>query len=114
MQWIEKTLGKQASKQAIGFLLACFKAADLIAGGKCELRMSKTKCGAVITDNNNYILDWHFDSSTAAAQDWRAANSTIACRPGVVETGLFLGVVDTVYLGAADGVVHKLTEPKNA
>ncbi|KAI6182920.1 Ribose-5-phosphate isomerase [Aphelenchoides bicaudatus] len=75
-------------------------------GGRCELRMSKKKCGAEITDNNNYILDWHFPESSVET-DWRSINTSIACRPGVVETGLFIDVVNYLYLGSADGNVIK-------
>jgi len=75
-------------------------------GGHCELRMSKTKCGAVITDNNNYILDWHFPESSIET-DWNAINTSILCRAGVVETGLFIDSVNYTYLGSADGDVTK-------
>ncbi|KAI6225721.1 Ribose-5-phosphate isomerase [Aphelenchoides besseyi] len=76
-------------------------------GGHCELRMAKDKCGAVITDNNNYILDWHFPDASVET-DWHKINTSIACRAGVVETGLFLDVVDFAYLGSAEGEVQKL------
>ncbi|KAI6178675.1 Ribose-5-phosphate isomerase [Aphelenchoides besseyi] len=76
-------------------------------GGHCELRMAKDKCGAVITDNNNYILDWHFPD-TSVETDWYKINTSISCRAGVVETGLFLDVVDFAYLGSAEGEVQKL------
>jgi ribose 5-phosphate isomerase A len=69
--------------------------------------MSKTKCGAVITDNNNYVLDWHFPDSSVET-DWASINTSLLTRPGIVETGLFIGVVNHTYLGSADGEVIKL------
>lgn len=68
-------------------------------GGRCELRMSKAKCGAEITDNNNYILDWHFPESSIET-DWNSINTSIQCRAGVVETGLFISVANYTYLGS--------------
>jgi ribose 5-phosphate isomerase A len=89
-------------------------------GGQCELRMSKfvnnlestlmsflrKKCGAEITDNNNYILDWHFPESSIET-DWRSINTSIQCRPGVVETGLFIDVVNYTYLGSVQSFNYK-------
>lgn len=74
--------------------------------------MSKDKCGSVITDNNNYILDWYFPPASVET-DWKALHTSIACRAGVVETGLFLDVVDHAYLGEASGRVNKLDAPKH-
>jgi len=76
-------------------------------GGHCELRMSKTKCGAVITDNNNYVLDWHFPESSVET-DWNSINVSILCRAGVVETGLFINCVNCAYLGTSSGEVERL------
>ena len=28
-------------------------------GGRADLRMAKSKCGPVVTDNGNFILDWY-------------------------------------------------------
>jgi ribose 5-phosphate isomerase A len=41
------------------FLIQFFKSK---LGGRVELRMSgKSKAGPVVTDNSNFLLDWHFD-----------------------------------------------------
>lgn len=78
-----------------------------ILGGKCQLRMAKNKCGAVITDNNNYILDWHFPKSTDNV-DWNKVNVDLLTIPGLVETGLFLNVAKKAYLGKNNGEVVTL------
>ncbi|NXP77381.1 RPIA isomerase, partial [Ramphastos sulfuratus] len=70
-------------------------------GGSAELRMAVSKAGPVVTDNGNFILDWKFDK----VHDWREVNTAIKMIPGVVETGLFLGMAQAVYFGNEDGSV---------
>ncbi|NXG51479.1 RPIA isomerase, partial [Psilopogon haemacephalus] len=70
-------------------------------GGSAELRMAISKAGPVVTDNGNFILDWKFDK----VHDWREVNTAIKMIPGVVETGLFLGMAQAVYFGLEDGSV---------
>ena len=68
--------------------------------GKPTLRAAERKDGPVVTDNGNLVLDCAF----------RAIDSpeTLAARlsaiPGVVEHGLFVGLVDEIHVGTADGV----------
>ena len=71
-------------------------------GGKPFLRESKGKVGAVVTDNGNYILDVDFGPITNAGK----LNQRLKLIPGIIETGLFIGMADTVYLGKADGVTR--------
>ena len=71
-------------------------------GGKPFLRESKGKVGAVVTDNGNYILDVDFGPIDAA----ETLNWQIKLVPGVVETGLFIGLADRVFLGKKDGIVE--------
>ncbi|CAD5210106.1 unnamed protein product [Bursaphelenchus xylophilus] len=84
------------------------KQVERIFGGKCELRMAKMKCGAVITDNNNYIIDWYFPPELGNT-DWRVVDQRLHLIPGLVETGLFVGVVKKAFLGNKDGGVQELT-----
>ena len=58
-----------------------------------------------ITDQGNYILDCHFGLITDPAQ----LNTDIHLIPGVVETGLFVGMADKAITGYADGTI-KLIE----
>ncbi|XP_078080173.1 ribose-5-phosphate isomerase [Mustelus asterias] len=70
-------------------------------GGAAELRMAVNKAGPVVTDNGNFILDWKFDNIS----DWKNVNIDIKMIPGVVETGLFIGMAERVYFGLEDGSV---------
>ncbi|GCC19949.1 ribose-5-phosphate isomerase [Chiloscyllium punctatum] len=70
-------------------------------GGEAELRMAISKAGPVVTDNGNFILDWKFNN----VSDWRKLNVGIKMIPGVVETGLFIGMAERVYFGLEDGSV---------
>ncbi|XP_035233873.1 ribose-5-phosphate isomerase-like [Stegodyphus dumicola] len=72
-------------------------------GGIAELRMAKAKAGPVVTDNGNFILDWKFSSLEKA--DWKLIDQKITCFPGVVDTGLFVGMASKVYFGHPDGTV---------
>ncbi len=70
-------------------------------GGKPLLREGKRKVGAVVTDNGNYIVDVDFGAITDAEE----LNQRLKLIPGVIETGLFIGLADIVYLGKPDGVI---------
>uniref|UniRef100_UPI00398F64B9 ribose-5-phosphate isomerase n=1 Tax=Pristiophorus japonicus TaxID=55135 RepID=UPI00398F64B9 len=69
--------------------------------GAVELRMAVSKAGPVVTDNGNFILDWKFSNIS----DWKNVNVGIKMIPGVVETGLFIGMAEQVYFGRQDGSV---------
>jgi ribose 5-phosphate isomerase A len=69
-------------------------------GGKPILREGAKKVGAVVTDNGNFILDVEFGLIRKSAElEWKLKGLT-----GVVETGLFIDMADTVYIGAPSGV----------
>ncbi|CAM9459628.1 unnamed protein product [Lampetra planeri] len=70
-------------------------------GGTADLRMAVSKAGPVVTDNGNFILDWKFDRK----HDWQVVNTQITLIPGVVETGLFIGMAEKAYFGMQDGSV---------
>ena len=73
-------------------------------GGRARLRESREKVGPVITDNGNFILDADFDRIEHPAQ----LDRKLKMLPGVLETGLFLNLVDCVYVGRKDGRVEVL------
>jgi len=54
-----------------------------------------------VTDNGNYILDVAFPHGI---EDARGLEKAVRSRPGVVETGLFLGMASTVVVAAAEGI----------
>uniref|UniRef100_A0A7E4W1N1 ribose-5-phosphate isomerase n=1 Tax=Panagrellus redivivus TaxID=6233 RepID=A0A7E4W1N1_PANRE len=74
-------------------------------GGETHLRISSTKCSPLITDNNNYILEWHFPKDIPN-RDWAAVHAGLVGLPGVVETGLFVGVTSAVYFAEHDGSIE--------
>jgi ribose 5-phosphate isomerase A len=69
-------------------------------GGDPELRMAERKDGPLFTANGNLVIDCDFgglDDTAGTARD-------IEKIPGVLEHGIFLDMVDDVYLGTAEGV----------
>jgi ribose 5-phosphate isomerase A len=73
----------------------------------CERRLAKLGCqpvpcvhgdGLFVTDNGNHILDCRIDPIADAAR----LEMDIRAIPGVVGTGLFLGMADTVLIGATN------------
>ncbi|XP_054847042.1 ribose-5-phosphate isomerase isoform X2 [Eublepharis macularius] len=76
-------------------------------GGVAELRMAISKAGPVVTDNGNFLLDWKFDK----VHKWNEVNMAIKMIPGVVETGLFIGMAERVYFGMEDGSVSTREKP---
>jgi ribose 5-phosphate isomerase A len=69
-------------------------------GGDPALRAAERKDGPVVTDNGNLVLDCDFGSIADPAALARRVSGT----PGVVEHGLFVGLVDEFHLGTDDGV----------
>jgi ribose 5-phosphate isomerase A len=72
-------------------------------GGQLKLRMAVAKAGPCVTDNGNFILDWFFEGSPKTNFD--EINQSIQMIPGVVDTGLFIGMAKKAYFGMADGSV---------
>ncbi|XP_054016577.1 ribose-5-phosphate isomerase [Hylaeus anthracinus] len=73
-------------------------------GGNVQIRMALAKAGPVITDNGNFILDWHFPQELS---NWNKINTDISMIPGVIETGLFIKMVKKVFFGMPDGSVKE-------
>jgi len=69
-------------------------------GGKPVLREGKGKVGPAITDNGNVIIDAVFGPVEKPA----TLEKRLKMIPGVVETGLFVGLADMVYLGTSSTV----------
>jgi ribose 5-phosphate isomerase A len=75
-------------------------------GGKPKLREGLRKAGPIITDNGNFILDVEFDELNNPEE----INYKLKMIPGVIETGLFLKMVDEVYVGEKNGKTKVLTK----
>lgn len=71
-------------------------------GGRARLRESREKVGPVLTDNGNFILDADFGPIEHPAQ----LDRRLKMLPGLLETGLFLNMADSVYVGRKDGKVE--------
>jgi ribose 5-phosphate isomerase A len=87
--------------EVLPFGLAAVTVAIKKLGGKPFLRESKGKVGAVVTDNGNYIVDVDF----GLIDDVKGLNQKLKLISGVVETGLFVGLADVVYLGKKGGII---------
>lgn len=68
-------------------------------GGKPVLREARGKVGPVITDNGNLIFDVGFGLILKPAELTREVKAI----SGVVETGLFIGLANVVYIGKRSG-----------
>lgn len=75
-------------------------------GGAPEIRSALKKDGPVITDLGNMVVDVSFDG----IKDPAALERDINMIPGVIENGLFVGIVQTVLVGVEDGSVVELAE----
>jgi len=64
-------------------------------GGKPVLREKADRSGPYITDNGNFILDVDF----GAIDNPSMLESRLKAFPGVVETGLFIGMAHLAYVG---------------
>lgn len=100
-KFVEKLGAFKVPAEVLPFALATTTEAIKKLGGKPFLRESEGKVGAVVTDNGNYILDVDF----GLISDAKGLNQELKLVPGVVETGLFIGLADIVYLAKPDGIV---------
>lgn len=69
-------------------------------GGQPRLREAHGKVGPLVTDNGNFIVDAYF-GVIRNPSDLEARLKSI---PGVVETGLFVGMAKRAYIGKRSGV----------
>jgi ribose 5-phosphate isomerase A len=99
---VEKLGAFKVPVEVLPFALATTTAEMKKLGGKPFLRESKGKVGAVVTDNGNYILDVDF----GLISDAEGLNRRLKLVSGVIETGLFIGLADVVYLAKADGIIE--------
>ena len=67
----------------------------------CTVELRKIMDEPFITDNSNYILDCDFEHIAEPEQMEKDINNI----PGVVENGLFIGLVDEVIVGSKQGIM---------
>lgn len=86
--------------EVLPFALAAVSSKIENIGGKPVLREEDKKVGPVVTDNGNFILDiWMKPINNLHELDIKLKSI-----PGVVETGLFIGIADIVYVGTRNSV----------
>jgi len=73
-------------------------------GGSPVLRMAQAKAGPLISDNGNFIIDVDFGEIIDPGE----LNLSLLTIPGVVDTGLFIGMASKAYIGLEDGKVSTL------
>ena len=73
-------------------------------GGRAKLREGAGKVGPIITDNGNFVLDADFGRIGKPS----VLERRLKMIPGLLETGLFLGMADVVYVGQSTGAVKSL------
>lgn len=69
-------------------------------GAATSIRMAEKKDGPVITDNGNFVIDAEF----GILNDPEELEIELNSIPGVVENGIFSGVVDQVFVGTPEGI----------
>jgi ribose 5-phosphate isomerase A len=69
-------------------------------GGSVTLRKKEGGLGPFLTDNQNWIFDVRFEP----IEDPALLDAKIRAIPGVVDTGIFLGMADAVLVGEAGSV----------
>jgi len=69
-------------------------------GGKPTLRERKDGSGPYVTDNGNFILDVDF----GVIEDPFRLDASLKRIPGVIETGLFIGMTEKAYIGTRKDV----------
>jgi ribose 5-phosphate isomerase A len=70
-------------------------------GGFPVLRMAQAKAGPVVSDNGNFIIDVDFGKIKNPAD----LNVKLLKIPGIIDTGLFVGMASKAYIGQKDGTV---------
>jgi ribose 5-phosphate isomerase A len=92
--------GHPVPVEVLPFAIAVVKPRIEAVGGSVVLREGKGKVGPVITDNGNVVIDAVFGVIRNAAE----LELKIKMIPGVVETGLFIGLASAAYIGTLSGV----------
>ncbi len=100
-----KLVEKLGTHQAVPVEILPFALSSVIMkmrtmGGKPIVREGTGKVGPLVTDNGNFIIDVNFGPIEAP----KKLHSQLKLVPGVVETGLFVGVADVVYIGTRKAV----------
>lgn len=86
--------------EVLPFSLGVVKMKITEMGISPTVRPAQKKMGPVVTDNGNFILDLKFPKPIA---DPAQVAIDLKMIPGVIETGLFIGMTDEVHVGTEEG-----------
>ena len=86
--------------EILPFAIAPVQRRITAAGGKPVLKQAKNKLGPVITDNGNAIINAYFGTINNPSK----LEKELKLIPGVVETGLFINLADTAYVGTPSAI----------
>jgi ribose 5-phosphate isomerase A len=86
--------------EVLSFAISIVKRRIEEIGGNPIVREGKGKVGPVVTDNGNVVIDAVFGPISDAAK----LEQKLKMISGVVETGLFVGSTDIVYVGTRSAV----------
>lgn len=86
--------------EVLPFSLGVVKRKIAEMGISPTVRQAQRKMGPVVTDNGNFILDLKFSEPIT---DPAKVAVELKMIPGVVETGLFIGMTDEVHVGTEEG-----------
>jgi ribose 5-phosphate isomerase A len=92
--------GQPVPVEVLPFAISVVKRRIEVVGGNPVLREGKGKVGPVITDNGNVIIDAVFGVISNAKE----LELKLKMISGVVETGLFVGLANTAYIGTPSKV----------
>jgi len=81
--------------EVLPFAVSLAKSKIRAIGGQPVLRKKEDNSGPYVTDNGNFILDVDF----GVIEDPYQLQQQLKVIPGVVETGLFLGMANIAYIG---------------
>jgi ribose 5-phosphate isomerase A len=94
--------------EVLGVALRAVERALRELGAVPTLRKGGGKDGPVVTDHGNLVVDARFKEISDPAATGRALDSI----PGVVEHGLFVGLVEFALIGSrSDGSVRRIDAP---
>jgi ribose 5-phosphate isomerase A len=113
-----KLVSRLGTRHPVPIEIVPFARAELMRGLATRslaprLRSDPTTGAPVRTDNGNEILDL-FPAN--GVEDPAALEQELDRMPGVVETGIFVGLVHRVYVGLPDGTVEEIarTDPSRS
>ncbi len=87
--------------EVLPFSLGVVQRKITVMGIEPMVRQAEKKMGPIVTDNGNFIIDLKFPKPI---DDPAKVATELKMIPGVVETGLFIGMTDEVHVGKEDGV----------